>query len=342
MKKRVAKILLKTFILLIIAFSIAFYYISNFTKTESVSSAGMKAVRLNSLLKPFFSGRELSRIKECGFNTVVISPKGYLIAGKIYTLPFTYSSIGFFIRKAHEAGLKVAVEPEVVVVDKSCKVLKSRLEKDFLLTFYQNWGQYLEKSAGEYLIISSSSLKLIQDSEESSWLLETLKEIKTYYSGKTGFVVSDIFEAEEDKGIEVDLLCLKGNLVGKKAFLKIPEVKGFDFVIFEIFPPQEAKNINLFLVDFMNLNSLLRKYSLRKGFGKVVYAGINLPSSPEGITNVRTICVTGAEQKVYLQKMLNLIERSKCDFILYDWDSKPLGVGKEGLEDTVRQVISKR
>ncbi|MCX7832358.1 MAG: hypothetical protein N2440_05625 [Actinobacteria bacterium] len=326
MARKIVKLLIKiTILIAVIALSL-FYFFANFETTQKIKDPQIKGVKVNSLIRLAINTGELKEIHDAGFNTIVITPKGYLIMGKIYKLPLVSSLVGFITKKAHKEGLKVCVQPEVIILYNESKQLKKRLEKDFLLSYYQNWGQYLNKINAEYLLIPSTSIEMIPENDRNTWLIETLKETKTYYNGKIGFLLSNIFNSRSKNSCEVDLLCLKGNLVGKTAKLAIPEVKGYDFVVFELFPPIEAKNIGLFFVDLNTIDRLINRYALRTGFGEVVYAGLNLPVDPEASKSFKTLVVTEEEREVYLEKMMKFINENSSDFIIYDWDSRSLGI----------------
>lgn len=316
-----------------------FYGLANFDPENSPDSQGLRAVKVNSIPLLLLKPSEYGKIKDAGFNAILVSPKGYLVGGKVYTLPFTYSSIGYVAKKAHQNGLQIAVQPEIVVLDRKNALLNDRLSRDFLLTFYKNWGMYLNRVNAEYLLIPHSSLMLIPHEDRTSWMVETLKEIKTYYQQKTGFVVSEIFYGTERDSLEIDLLCMRGSLVKRQTLLKIPEIKGFDFVVFELFPPQEAKTINMFAIDFKSVDSILRKQSMRKGFGRVVYAGLNLPVLSCTDTRFKTAHISEDEQKVYYEKMLKLIQGNGSDFIVYEWDSSSMGIRNRGLYEITRKVL---
>lgn len=331
MVKRVVKLLIKiTILITVIAFTL-FYLFANFETTQKIKDPQIKGVKVNSLVRLAIKSHELKKIRDSGLNTIVIAPKGYLIMGKIYNIPFIPSLVGYITKKAHREGLKVCVQPEVVIIYNDSKQLRKRLEKDFLLSYYQNWGEYLNRINAEYLLIPSTSIEMIPENERNTWLIETLKETKTYYTGKIGFLISDTFNSKNKNSCEVDLLCLKGNLVGKSAALTIPEIKGYDFVVFELFPPIEAKNIGLFLVDLNNIDNILNRYALRRGFGEVVYAGLNLPVQPEFSKPIKTLIVSEEEREVYFARMVKFLKENSSNFIIYDWDSKSLGISDRKL-----------
>jgi hypothetical protein len=173
------------------------------------------------------------------------------------------------------------------------------------------------------LFISPSSYCCVAREKQNDWLLETLKEIKTYYRGKTGLLISSLYCRSTSGAIQIQLLCLEKSLTGRTVSLYLPEVKGFDFVAYELYPPPEAKNLSLFVVDASRLDQILRKYALRKGLGEIVYTGINLPLyGVKGSSLLNIPLATKEEQKNYLEKMLSFLLEKKQDFIIYSWDSE--------------------
>lgn len=342
MRKKIFKLFLTTALTLIVVFLVLFYVYANFDLSKRINNDSISGVRVNLLKVALKPQKTFSQIKEAGFNTVIVSPPGYLVNGKVYVLPFTYSLAGFLVKKAHEEGLKAGISPEIVYVGKKAPVLKTRLERDFLLSFYQNWSIYGEKVQADYLIISNSAISLLPGDERDSWLIESAKEIKIYFKGKVGFTVANIFEGKPGADLEVNLLSLKNSLTGTKVYIKLPAVKGFDLAIFELYPPIEAKNIALFPVDFAKLDEIIKRYSLRQGFGNVVYAGINLPLYGKNISSViKAPPVTEREQKVYLEKMIFILKNRSCSYIIYDWDSESLGLQNNNLLKIIKEVQEK-
>jgi|GEM_PF-4170749 len=293
----------------------------------------LRGVRVTNHFKIIISPTELKRIRNTGFNTVLISPKGYYFNGRVYSVPFTYTLIGIATKRAHAAGLKVALQPELVILSRSELPISERLPLDFLLTWHQRWAKQAEKAGIEYFIISPSAYRSVAREVENDWLLETLKEIKTYYSGKTGFLINHLFCNNGSSSIEMQLFCLEKSLTGRSVHVYLPELKGFDFIVYELYPPAETKNLSLFVVDAARIDRVLRKYALRKGLGEVVYAGINLPLYGVKNSSLYNIpLATKKEQVLYLEKMIQFLNQNKAGFIIYDWDSETFELDRTAVQ----------
>lgn len=339
MIKGFKRLIASIFLIIILIASAVLYIYGNYDFLPGQKdSSVLKGVRVANFFKIMISPAELKSIKETGFNTVLISPKGYYFGGKVYSVPFTYTLTGIVAKRAHAAGLKVALQPELIILSKDEVPIKERLPLDFLITWHQTWAKQAARARIEYFIISPSAYGSVASDLESDWLLETLKEIKTYYSGKTGFLVNKLFCNKDSYNIEMQLFCLEKSLTGKSAYVYLPDLKGFDFIVYELYPPPETKNISLFVLDAARIDTVLRKYALRKGLGEIVYAGINLPLY--GVKNASLYNIplaTKKEQVLYLEKMLSFLEQNRAGFIIYDWDSKIFELDRK----TVQKYLNK-
>lgn len=332
--KKIFKLIASIIFSGIILALVVFYIYGNFDFPESSSKKPVNGIKIDSFYGFVFKTSDLNTIKNTGFNTIVVSPPILVIQGRVITPPFSYTNLGFIARKAHLAGLNVMVMPEVIRLDNEKQYLKNRLFKDYLLAYHQSLAKFCEKANIRFFCISPSSYKLFEG-EEIKWLEDTASECKLYYKGAIGYLVDDIIRRKDPDGYKMEMLCLKGSLTGRTVSLKVLSAKGFDFIVYSSFPPPEARNLELYTVDFLNLQQKLKNISQRNGLGEVFYFGLNV--SKGAVPNERLIApvVTKSQQRLFLENILKIAVKNNINFIVYDWDSKEFGIN----EDNILKIV---
>lgn len=331
--KKIIKLVIKPLIILAVILLSFFYISGNYSFPPSQKISSIRAVYVQNPLQILSSSKELLKIKDAGFNAVVISPPVIACNGRTWSIPFTYTATGYTIRKIHEAGLAVIIAPNLINLERNPEVWKTRLARDFLINSYQRWAAFAEKSNSECLLINPSSYRVFKEDRED-FLLETLEECRIFFKGKIGYHHQPLL-SKTGSDIDIELKCLEGSMTGKNRGMVLPEVKGFDFVVIDLAPPAETRNLELFTVDASEIVGILEKSSSRKGWGTLVFNIINLPVQSADKLALDVPVVTQEQQKIYLEKMLSFISRKSLDFIVYDWSSRECGVRNNSLLNTV-------
>lgn len=339
---KIAKKLIKfsfTIIFSVLILVLAVFYVyGNYDFPDSKIEKPIKGVRVGSLYSFIFKTSDLSKIKDAGFNAVLISPPVFIYGGRVFSPPFSFTATGFITRKAHLNGLNVIVMPEVIKLDKRKDYLNERLFKDYLLAYHQQLARFCEKAHVNYFVISPSAYRL--PSENSiKWLEETCSECRVYYKGKIGFLIDDLFVKPDAKSYTIELLCLKGSLTGLEVGLNVPVVKGFDAVFFSSFPPPETRNLELYSVDFTNLQEKLQRISLRNGLGEPFYCGLNVALETAKYKKALAPVVTKEQRQIFLERMLKLAVKNGLNFIIWDWDSNAFSIKDDALLEDIRKQL---
>jgi hypothetical protein len=336
--KKIVKLIASISASSIILMLSVFYIYGNFDFPEAPSRKTVKAVKIDSFYGFVFNTSDLSLIKNAGFNTIVVSPLVFVVRGKVISPPFSYTTLGFISRKAHLEGLNVMVMPEVIRLDRDREYLEQRLFKDYLLAYHQSLARFCARAGIRYFCISPSSYNLF-NGNAIKWLEDTCAECRVYYKGSMGFLADNILSSNGSDGYRMEMLCLKGSLTGQIVSLKIPTVKGFDFAVFSSFPPPEARNLELYTVDFLNFQQKLKTISLRNGLGEAFYFGLNVSRGAKPGTKMKAPVVTRSQQKIFLENMLRIAAQNNLNFIIYDWDSKEFGIKDDDLLKTVGKSL---
>lgn len=330
---------------LIFLLSFAYVYIdSNFDIPQGVSHNDIKAIEEPSFLSLLLSSQDFSKIRENGFNTLVITIPHPVIGGRPRILPFTYTAVAFLTKRAHVNGLSVFLVPEITYKERDEKLFNDRLFKDDAILIARNWADFAKRYHVEYLSPLKNPDEVFGIDKGTIWSLEVLPDIRERYKGKVAAYFGSAIRLKNSQG-SIPVYSASMSQTGKpqNLFLFTPEVRGYDFIVLSAVPPKEIRNFSLFAVDIRRYIPKLKLSALRNGSGTVVFSGLNSPVVPtEYFGKDFGPVITEKEQAELLKSLLEIMKTTNSGFIVTGWSNSSFGIKRKPAEKAVVSVIGEK
>lgn len=338
---KLLSIVFKVAVALIVMAAVILYVAAHTDIPQGVKNEGIKGIEEPSFVSLLLSMNDFKRIKDIGFNTLVVIPPHPVIFGKPRTLPFLSSATALVVKKAHLQGLSVMIVPEIILSDKEKKLTNDRLFRDDVIEISRNWAEFSEKYKVEYLSPLKDPEKIFGEANAITWSLEVLPEIRERFKGKIAAYLGSGIRLKQGKNT-VAMFSASMSEAEKPVniFVFTPEIRGYDFMILSAVPPKEVRNINLYTIDLRRAMVLIKTNSLRSGSGSVIMSGLNTPISPTVYFGEEYgPVVTEKQQAELVSTTLKMVGSSSAGFILTGWSSDGFGIKDREAEKQAREAL---
>lgn len=337
-------LIVKILILLFLLAFIFIYFDSNFDIPQGVAHEDIRAIEEPSFYSLLFSSQDFSRIKENGFNTIVITVQHPVIGGRPRHLPLLYTATAYLVKKAHVNGLSVFLVPEITFKERDKKLFNDIIFKDDAILIARNWADFAKRYHVEYLSPLKTPEEIFGAEKGIVWALEVLPDIRKRYDGKVAAYFGKALQLKKNQdNIPIFSSCMSQSNQPQNLFLFVPEVRGYDFIVLSAVPPKEIRNFNLFAVDMKRYVPKLKLSALRNGSGTVVFSGLNAPLSPTNYFGKDYgPVITEKEQAELIKSLLELMEQTGTGFIVTGWSNSSFGIKGRPAEKTANSVIKEK
>ncbi len=337
-------LLVKISVLLLLFAFMYIYFDTNFDIPQGVSYETIKAIEEPSFLSLLLSSQDFSRIREDGFNTIVITVKHPVIGGRPRQLPFLYTATAFLIKKAHVNGLSVFLVPEITFKERNEKLFNDKIFKDDAILISRNWADFAKRYHVEYLSPLKTPEKIFGIEKGAIWALEVLPDIRERYDGKVAAYFGSALQLKKSKeNVPIFSSCMSQNNNPQNLYLFVPEIRGYDFIVLSAVPLKEIRNFDLFAVDMKRYVPKLKLSALRNGSGTVVFSGLNAPVSPTDYFGREFgPVVTEKEQAELIKSLLELMSQTGTGFIVTGWSNSSFGIRGRLAEEAAKSVIKEK
>lgn len=315
--------------------------VSHFDIPQSVEHQEIKALEEPSYIGQIYSIRDYGKIKKDGFNTLVITPPHPIIRNKPREIPFIFSITAYLVKKAHLSGLSVCLAPKITFKEEDRKLFSDRVFQDDLIEISRKWAEFSEKYNVEYYIPVKNPDDMFSRQQTENWYMQVIPDVRERYKGKVGAYFKNNISLEPTRSSISFFSASMSDMQEKNnIFVKIPDIRGYDFIVITVIPPKEVRNIKLFSSDLSRIISGLKRASIRNGLGKVVISGLNVPVFPTKWFGVDYgPVVTRKQQSELVRSNLETVLSNSCDFILIGWRTPAIGIKGTQTEQAVKKVL---
>lgn len=136
---KIVKLALKILTGVLLVAFVYLYGLSNFDIPASVEHDSLHAVELDSLSRMLIYTGDLKKIKEDGFNTVVITVPYFVYGEKPRTLPLMFSATGLLVKRAHLNELSVLLVPHINMTGVPDELRSDPVFKDEVVLVARRW-----------------------------------------------------------------------------------------------------------------------------------------------------------------------------------------------------------
>lgn len=340
---KLTKLAFKILLAVIIILFVYLYGLSNFDIPTSVEHDSIKAVELNSLTQMLTYTSDLKRIRDDGFNTVLITIPYFVYGEKPRTLPLMFSAAGLLVKRSHLNELSVILVPEINMAGVSDGLKQNPVFKDEVILVSRRWAEFSEKYNVEYYSPLKNPDEIFGREGTELFLREVLPDINHRYSGSTVVFVSSSLSKEATGSLALPVYSLSLSSPGSKKniFIWIPDVKGYDYVVYKFIPFADSRDLSLFTQDTREAIYGLKRASLRNGLGKPIIYGLNSPVQKIPLLKLGFgPVITEEQQAEFVAGNISLMHSTDTGFIIIDWSSPGMGIKNRPVEESIRQTLA--
>lgn len=340
---KIFKLVFKIILAVTLIGFIYLYGLSNFDIPASVKHDSVEAVEINSIVQMLVYTSDLKKIKEDGFNTVLITVPYFVYGEKPRTLPLMFSAAGLLVKRAHLNELSVMLVPEINMTGVSDELKRDPVFKDEVILVSRRWAEFSEKYHVEYYSPLKNPDEIFSKEGTELFLREVFPDIKERYSGSTVLFVSSSLSTEATGSLTLPVysLSLSGPEGKKNMFIWIPNVKGYDYFVYTFIPFAESRDLGLFTQDIREAVAGLKRSSMRSGFGKPIVRGLNSPVQKIPLLNLGFgPVITEEQQAEFVANNISLMRSMNTGFIITDWSSPGLGIKNRPVEKTIQEKLA--
>jgi hypothetical protein len=318
------------------------YLNAQFDIPEAVKNEGIRAIEEPNFLRQFVATRDFPRMKETGFNTVVVTVPNPLVSGKPRVIPLAQSAAAFIVKKAHLNGLSVMLVPEVTYEKAEPSLFSSDVFKDELVDVARVWAEFAERYNVEYFVPLKNPPTMLGQKKAAVFAAEVLPEVRERYKGKVIADCGNGLLLESTEGVTpLFSACMSTNDRPANVYVAVPDIRAYDYVMFTFVPPAEVRNFDLYATDARRAISALKKAALRRGSGSVLVRGLTAPVSPTTFFGeTYGPVVTEGQQAELVSRMLEAVSDLNVGFVLCGWGDASFGLKGRPAEAAARKVLS--
>jgi len=216
---------------------------------------------------------DLDRIKADGINTISIGP---FVPHPMMSFPYKVLTAAI-IKRAHRKGLAVHLVPNCWGPGFDTSRAHPEMEEKLTRTAIE-WARFAEKYKVEFYSPQNEADIVLGADGAADWAPEILPEIKKYYHGTTIFKLGLPIVPPGDKNTQYTVqLHSFGGPGGMLMGIRFPETHGWDYLMVDIFPPNQPDQQENFLTDLSQLINAANDWAGKHGNKGVMIGEFGYP-----------------------------------------------------------------